>query len=173
MGNQISNLFNSNDANDPNDTTKLKPASVKQIIDYIATYYILTMDFQSLKKLYDIEYCDKLVILTSDIIERYFTEIQITYLAENIRNGKDLGKDLEKDLDLALEPKKTDKKRRRKTNKNIELVLEPVNWRETIAIDEYICSVQNVKRKMQAEYMPTAVATVVAVAVATAVATAV
>ena len=95
MGNQISNLFNSdNNTNDPNDTTKLKPASVKQIIDYIATYYILTMDFQSLKKLYDIEYCDKLVILTSDIIERYFTEIQITYLAENIKNGKDeVGKD--------------------------------------------------------------------------------
>jgi len=84
MGNQISNLFNS----DADDTTKLKPASVKQIIDYIATYYILTMDFQSLRKLYDIEYCDKLVILTSDIIERYFTDIQITYLAENIKNGK-------------------------------------------------------------------------------------
>ena len=57
MGNQISNLFNSdNNTNDPNDTTKLKPASVKQIVDYIATYYILTMDFQSLRKLYDIEY---------------------------------------------------------------------------------------------------------------------
>ena len=84
MGNQISNLFNS----DADDTTKLKPASVKQIIDYIATYYILTMDFQSLRKLYDIEYCDKLVILTSDIIERYFTDIQITYLAENIKNGQ-------------------------------------------------------------------------------------
>jgi hypothetical protein len=102
MGNQISNLFNSDDVNNPdaNDTTKLKPASVKQIVDYIATYYILTMDFQSLRKLYDIEYCDKLVILTSDIIERYFTEIQITYLAENIKNGKDeVGKDevLEKD----------------------------------------------------------------------------
>ena len=91
MGNQISNLFNSdeNHANDLNDTTKLKPASVKQIIDYIATYYILTMDFQSLRKLYDIEYCDKLVILTSDIIERYFTDIQITYLAEKIKNGSD------------------------------------------------------------------------------------
>ena len=101
MGNQISNLFNSDkNTNDLNDTTKLKPASVKQIVDYIATYYILTMDFQSLRKLYDIEYCDKLVILTSDIIERYFTDIQITYLAENIRNGKDeVGKDevLEKD----------------------------------------------------------------------------
>jgi hypothetical protein len=83
MGNQISNLFTN--TNEETDTAKLKPASVRQIIDYIATYYILTMDFQSLRKLYDIEYCDKLVILTSDIIERYFTDIQITYLAENIR----------------------------------------------------------------------------------------
>ena len=60
MGNQISNLFNDT-SDEATDTTKLKPASVKQIIDYIATYYILTMDFQSLRKLYDIEYCDKLV----------------------------------------------------------------------------------------------------------------
>jgi hypothetical protein len=84
MGNQLSNFLDS----ETNDTTKIKPASVKQIIDYIATYYILTMDFQSLKKLYDIEYCDKLVILTSDIIERYFTDLQITYLAENIKKRK-------------------------------------------------------------------------------------
>ena len=45
------------------------------IIDFIATYYILTMDFKSLSKLSDKAYCDKLVVLTSDIIERYFTEV--------------------------------------------------------------------------------------------------
>ena len=92
MGNLISKLFNGNET----DTTKLKPASVRQIIDYIATYYILTMDFQSLRKLYDIEYCDKLVILTSDIIERYFTDLQISYLAENIKNGEKID-EIEKD----------------------------------------------------------------------------
>jgi hypothetical protein len=93
MGNQISNLFSN--TNEETDTTKLKPATVRQIIDYIATYYILTMDFQSLRKLYDIEYCDKLVILTSDIIERYFTDLQITYLAENIK-GQEEGEKGEK-----------------------------------------------------------------------------
>ena len=92
MGNQLSNLFNGNEI----ETTKLKPASVRQIIDYIATYYILTMDFQSLRKLYDIEYCDKLVILTSDVIERYFTDLQISYLAENIKNGEKIN-EMEKD----------------------------------------------------------------------------
>ena len=87
MGNILSNFTNDDEITD---TTKLKPASVRQIIDYIATHYILTMDFNSLKKLHDIEYCDQLVIITSDIIQRYFTDVQITYLAENIKNGDTL-----------------------------------------------------------------------------------
>jgi hypothetical protein len=48
------------------------------------------MDFKSLKKLYNKEYCDKLVIITSDIIERYFTDLEITYLSERIQNGAEL-----------------------------------------------------------------------------------
>ncbi len=58
-----------------------------QIVDYIATYYILTMDFQSLRKLYDKQYCDNLIVLTSDILERYFTETEITFLSQRIKNG--------------------------------------------------------------------------------------
>jgi hypothetical protein len=57
------------------------------VIDYIATYYILTMDFKSLSKLSEKAYCDKLVVLTSDIIKRYFNEVEITYLAQRIKNG--------------------------------------------------------------------------------------
>ena len=41
------------------------------IIDHIATYYILTMDFKSLSKLSEKEYCDNLVVITADIIKRY------------------------------------------------------------------------------------------------------
>ena len=66
---------------------KLKPRPMSQILDYIATYYILTMDFKSLRKLYNKEYCDKLVILTSDIIERYYTDIEITYLSQRTQEG--------------------------------------------------------------------------------------
>lgn len=58
-----------------------------QVLDYIATYYILTMDFQSLRKLYDKQYCDKLIILTSDILERYFTDTEITYLSQRVKDG--------------------------------------------------------------------------------------
>jgi hypothetical protein len=65
----------------------LKSTSISNVLDYIATHYILTMDFKSLRKMYDKKYCDDLVILTSDIIDRHFTDIEITYLSERIQNG--------------------------------------------------------------------------------------
>jgi hypothetical protein len=40
------------------------------VIDYIASYYILTMDFKSLSKLSEKSYCDKLVVITSDIFQK-------------------------------------------------------------------------------------------------------
>jgi len=90
MGNQTSTT------NTTTQSDKLSPKPISQILDYIATYYILTMDFKSLRKLYNKEYCDKLVILTSDIINIYFTELEITYLAQRIKNGAEVN-ELEKD----------------------------------------------------------------------------
>ncbi len=69
------------------DNAKGEYQNFYEIIDYIATYYILTMDFQSLSKLSEKAYCDKLVILTSDIIERYFNDIDVTYLAQRVKDG--------------------------------------------------------------------------------------
>lgn len=66
------------------------------LMDYIATYYILTMDFKSLTRLAEKEYCDELVILTSDIIQRYFTDMEIEYLAQRVKNGVEVN-ELEKD----------------------------------------------------------------------------
>jgi hypothetical protein len=87
MGNQTSTTANNEQSDE------LKPKSISQILDYIATYYILTMDFKSLRKLYEKEYCDKLVILTSDIIQRYFTDLEITYLAQRIKNGVEVNEE--------------------------------------------------------------------------------
>jgi hypothetical protein len=64
--------------------------NIYQVIDYIATYYILTMDFKSLTKLAEKEYCDELVILTSDIIQQYFNDIEITYLAQRVKEGQEV-----------------------------------------------------------------------------------
>jgi hypothetical protein len=93
------------------------------VIDYIATYYILTMDFKSLSKLSEKAYCDKLVVLTSDIIERYFNDMEITYLAQRIKGGvevNDLSKEkvifINKDnlegLDISNDAQKGIKKKR-------------------------------------------------------------
>jgi len=90
MGNQTST------STSDQKNTELKPKPISQILDYIATYYILTMDFKNLRKLYEKEYCDKLVILTSDIIQRYFTDLEITYLAQRIKDGVEVN-ELDKD----------------------------------------------------------------------------
>lgn len=94
-----------------------------QIIDYIATYYILTMDFQSLSKLSQKEYCDQLVILTSDIIQQYFNDVEITYLAQRVKEGMEvnelnkekivfLNKDQLTNLDIQNDAQKSIKKKR-------------------------------------------------------------
>jgi len=94
-----------------------------QIIDYIATYYILTMDFQSLSKLSQKEYCDKLVIITADIIKKNFTDLDITYLAQRIKGNVEVNelskenvsfvnRDLLESLDIKNDAQKTIKKKR-------------------------------------------------------------
>lgn len=93
-----------------------------QVIDYIATYYILTMDFKSLSNLSNKEYCDKLVVITSDIIKNYFNDLQITYLAQRIKSGEEVNelakenvlfvnKDKLESLDIQNDAKKSIKKK--------------------------------------------------------------
>ena len=97
--------------------------NIYEIVDYIATYYILTMDFKSLRKLSQKEYCDQLVILTSDIIQRYFNDVEITYLAQRVKEGMEVN-ELKKDqvtfvtkpqlesLDIQNDAQKSIKKKR-------------------------------------------------------------
>jgi hypothetical protein len=93
------------------------------IIDYIATYYILTMDFKSLSKLSEKEYCDNLVVITSDIIKRYFNDMEVTYLAQRIKDGLEVNnlskekiifvnKDQLESLDISNDKQKNLKKKR-------------------------------------------------------------
>ena len=84
----MGNSYSSNSSNSSTNSSAEKEFNnFYDIIDYIATYYILTMDFKSLSKLSEKAYCDKLVVLTSDIIERYFNNMEITYLAQRIKDG--------------------------------------------------------------------------------------
>ena len=47
-------------------------ASLKQYnaLDQLATKYILTQNFQDMKRLSTKEYCDKLIVLTADVIKK-------------------------------------------------------------------------------------------------------
>jgi hypothetical protein len=114
MGNQLSSIQSISSS--PN---KINTENVGKLVDYIATHYILTMDFQSLTKLFDKEYCDNLVIITSEVFERQLTDMEIVYLAERIKSGQAKGSEeeeeeeetdkLEKDKVLFFDKNKLDK----------------------------------------------------------------
>ena len=56
-------------------------------IHLIAAKYILTQNFSDMNKLSSKEYCDKLVILTSDILKKFMTTKDIKYLSNKVENG--------------------------------------------------------------------------------------
>ena len=58
-----------------------------EVIDYIASYYILKADFKSLKKLNNPEYCNKLVMITTDVIKKAFNTRDIQFIAKRIQDG--------------------------------------------------------------------------------------
>lgn len=103
MGNSVSRYFDSNKKYDDLPSSKLyiwgndktqdlfkleeqsKHVDDKDLlttIDNIACRYILTMDFNTMKQLHNREYCNKLIILTSDILNKYYNEIEIQQLRE-------------------------------------------------------------------------------------------
>lgn len=119
MGNFMSSESKLNDTQD----NERKFKNLYDVIDYIATYYILTMDFKSLSKLSEKDYCDKLVILTSDIIERYFNNMEVEFLAQRVKSGVEvneltkgnvsfINKDNLESLDISNDTQKTIRKKR-------------------------------------------------------------
>ena len=92
MGNSISTASTTSTKSNNNAAAGLpKDLPLGETLDYIATHYILTMDFQSLRKLYEKQYCEKMVVLTSNIINKYFTDLELSHLAHRIENGAGMG----------------------------------------------------------------------------------
>lgn len=71
-------------------------SSLIKEIDFIIANYIATQNFQDMKNLSDIDYCNKLVIMTTDIIASKLSHIEVTYLAQKIQNGNE-NNELEKE----------------------------------------------------------------------------
>jgi hypothetical protein len=78
--------------------------SLTSIIDFIATDYILTQNFTDMYNLTDEKYCDKLLILTSKIISKYLSNIEIDRMVTK-RVGDELTDDVEKNKILFLRKK--------------------------------------------------------------------
>ena len=50
---------------------KGKSKTLNDIINFIATNYILTQSFEDMESLKDPKYCDKLIVVTSDVLNKY------------------------------------------------------------------------------------------------------
>lgn len=61
--------------------------SLIKVIDFVATNYILTQNFQDMRNLAKLDYCNNLVIMTSKIISKHLHEDEIRYLARRIKEG--------------------------------------------------------------------------------------
>ena len=59
-------------------------------LDFIASNYILNMNTQSLRKMYEKEYCNKMIVLTSKVIDKYFLDHEIGKNNVEILNKTDL-----------------------------------------------------------------------------------
>ena len=69
-----------NSEKEKNDSSVPESTPLEESIDFIATHYILTLNFQSLRKLNEKSYCDKMMVLTSDILQQKFTHLEVNRL---------------------------------------------------------------------------------------------
>lgn len=56
-------------------------------IDFIASNYILTQSFTDLQELTDPDYCDKLIVITSDVFDKYLSEAEVHFLFQKMQQG--------------------------------------------------------------------------------------
>jgi hypothetical protein len=87
MGNQQSSISKYGGGGVDNSIKDMKQIPLEETIDYIATHYILTSDFQSLRKLNEKTYCEKMIVLTSDIINKKFSDLEVDKILNRVENG--------------------------------------------------------------------------------------
>ena len=94
-----------------NESSKLsgnKEETLIDMVDLIATNYILESNFRDMKSLAKTKYCDELVILTSKVIASNLNDMEIKYLGQRMKDGKEVNFPA-KDKMVYLRKKKLDK----------------------------------------------------------------
>ena len=83
-----------------NTQSKKSDKSLVEIVNKIASKYITKQNFQDMKNLSKLEYCDKLIILTSNIINKYLDATEVKFLSQ--KKGV-LGETMSRDKILAID----------------------------------------------------------------------
>lgn len=104
MGNKTSTQKEEDDmnVNKPEDINSIK---LPTLLHIVAAKYIIQSTFQDLENLHDPDYCNKLVVLTADVIEKHLNNLEVTFLdktinADNQLTSKPLVYITQTDLDL-------------------------------------------------------------------------
>ena len=79
-----------------------KPKDLKKLIDTIAARYIVTQNFKDMINMRDTGYCNKLVIMTSQIIKEYLDYKSVVYLDQHMKGDTVIDK-LKKDKVIYLD----------------------------------------------------------------------
>ena len=64
-----------------------KEGLLLQELDFIAANYISTQNFKDMERLADMDYCNKLVVVTADSIASNLNDLNVNYLAQRLKNG--------------------------------------------------------------------------------------
>ena len=92
MGNKGSRQIGGANIINEKDNKYTKHMKFKTVTNYIAAKYITTASFQDLKNLQKPAYCNKLIILTSKIINKYLTSMNVDFLAQKTKKGAIINK---------------------------------------------------------------------------------
>ena len=91
-----------------------KPSSSNSIdtiadkLENISSSLIFTQTFQDMTRLSSKDYCDKLVVITQNMISKKLNKLEVNYLSERINKGLEEGKEIIKDNITYLEKSELD-----------------------------------------------------------------
>jgi len=64
-----------------------KEGLLLQELDFIAANYISTQNFKDMERLADMDYCNKLVVVTADSIASNLNDLNVNYWLNDLRTG--------------------------------------------------------------------------------------
>ena len=73
-----------------NQSSEPKKKHLSQAIDYVAANFITKQNFQDMVNLSDMKYCNDLVVITSDVIAKSLSDMDIKYLAQRLKDGVEI-----------------------------------------------------------------------------------